>query len=104
MVSKRKEVLKKLELPSHKAFHFYRMDGSYTGLSAHSLPEFIQLLNKIPEDSIIYHINRGDFQAWLKNVFGLNDLAEEIDSMVKPDLPIEELRIKLKSLISKVLA
>ncbi|MEM2014500.1 MAG: alpha-amylase, partial [Desulfurococcaceae archaeon] len=71
-------VLSKLVLPQHKAFYFNMPTGEFTGYSARSLPEFLEMLEKVPAESFIYHLNRGDFENWLRQVFFLEDEAEEI--------------------------
>lgn len=97
------KIVKNLKLPSHKAFHFHNMDGSYTGFSAHSIPEMMELIDKIPLQSLIYHLKRGDIQAWLRNIYGLEETAIEIDILLESIGVGEEIREKLKKIINQVL-
>ncbi|ADV65061.1 glycoside hydrolase family 57 protein [Desulfurococcus mucosus] len=99
----RRSTLRKLILPEAKAFRFTMPNGEYTGLSAHSLVEFTELLEKAPPESLLYHLNRGDISAWLRGVLGLEDVAREIDELRKTPMAYSEvvaaLRRVLKGLV-----
>ena len=103
IMNKRGTVLSKLRVSSDKAFHFYRAWGEYTGLSAHSISEFIDLLDKVPLDSLNYHLNKGDIQLWLKNTFFLEDLVIEIDNLLKVRHDIEFIKDELKKTLKQFL-
>jgi alpha-amylase len=66
-------------LPFEKGFHFYTGEGQDTGVTATSLPEFAEKLQKIPVESVSFHSQRGDFQEWLRGVVGDEELARRID-------------------------
>jgi alpha-amylase len=63
--------------PPEQAFHFHS-DYGYTGYSAFSLDEFAMQLEVCPSDSIAYHVQRGDFARWVKEVVGDRHLAERL--------------------------
>ncbi|QYZ79136.1 alpha-amlyase [Methanofollis formosanus] len=71
-------------LPAEKAFHFFHPDGTYTGRSAHSLLEFEQVLAEVPEDSVLWHLHRGDYVRWLEGVFGERRLAGTVAACRTP--------------------
>ncbi|MET1160203.1 MAG: alpha-amylase [Thermoprotei archaeon] len=96
-------VLARIPLPSNRAFYFYRSDGSYTGFVAHSLIEFYELLDKVPHDSITYHVLRGDIQLWISTTYGLRDIASEISRLVENGVRGEELRRELKNLLRRAI-
>ncbi len=100
----REEILPRIMLPSNKAFHFYRGDGSYTGYSAHSIKEFIELIDLVPGDSILYHLKRRDLQSWFETIYGLKELADELDELVKSRYSIEELRNIIRKKVMKILS
>ena len=54
-------------LPPEKAFRF-RNPVVYTGFTAYSLDDFGEMLNYVPSDSVAYHIERGDFARWVRDV------------------------------------
>jgi len=96
---KKEEVVKKLVLPSEKAFHFHMADGSYTGFSAHGLRQLLDIIDYVPLESLTYHVRRGDLQKWLIDIYGLNDVAEEIDSVLESEPSPELLREEIKRVI-----
>ena len=98
---KKKEIALKLELPMDKSFYFFRADGQYTGIHASSIKEFINALDKVPLESILYHLKRRDIQSWLRTIFGLDDLADEIDELSSQQLSAKEAREKLHAIIKK---
>jgi len=87
-----REAVARLVVPDEKAFHFYRPFGEYTHMKARSLKELLESLERAPIDSIIYHLNRGDLQRWLREVMLLDELAEEFDKIAKAEIGGDELR------------
>jgi hypothetical protein len=74
-----------------KGFHFFNGSGNYEGETATSLVTFEFILESVNIDSIRYHMGRGDFQKWIREVLGDDALAERIDEL-NPDVSDEELR------------
>ena len=68
-------------IPHAKGFHFYTSIGDYCGVSVHSLEEFADALQYVCSDAIVFHFERGDFQNWLRDVIGDNELAKKIDDI-----------------------
>jgi alpha-amylase len=64
-------------LPPEKAFRFHS-PAVYTGFTAYSLDDFGKMLNYVPSDSVAYHIERGDFAAWIGDVLLDGGLAEQV--------------------------
>jgi len=79
------------EVPAERAFYFYTDYGKYTGTYARSLEEFAETLEKISVESIRFHLRRGDFQVWIRDL-GDPELAEALDSVDEPNLNDRELR------------
>lgn len=73
-------------------FHFYTEIGENTGYSARSLEEFYELTKKIDVDSLEFHVSRGDFESWIREVFGESEFAEELSKIRKLQLKGENLR------------
>ena len=86
------------ELPINKAFHFYTDYDQYTGKYARNLEEFREYIREIDSRSIRFHLERRDFQAWIRSI---NDpeLASQIDSLIRLGLSDEEVRKKLFDMI-----
>jgi hypothetical protein len=68
-------------VPHSQGFHFYTAIGDYCGVSAYSLEEFADALQYVCSEAIIFHFERRDFQNWLKDVIGDNELARRIDEI-----------------------
>jgi hypothetical protein len=79
------------EVPPERAFYFYTDYGKYTGTYARSLEEFAETLETIEVESIRFHLKRGDFQVWIRDL-GDPDLAEALDRIREPNLDDQELR------------
>ncbi len=95
------KVAYRLVLPDEKAFYFHTAVGEYTGIRARSIAELIDALEHVPPESILFHVKRGDLQAWLRHVYGLDDLAAEIDEAARGAVDAEELRKMITGLLRK---
>jgi len=72
-------------LSNAQSFHFYTNIGDYSGVSANSLEEFANALQYVCSEAIVFHFARKDFQNWLRDVIGDNELAQKIDEISKCD-------------------
>lgn len=81
-------------VPFEKGFHFCVENGSYTGVTATSLPDFAEKLKTVDVNSVLFHCSRGDFQKWITNVIGDEVLADRI-TRISGRLPGEDLRKEL---------
>jgi hypothetical protein len=68
-------------VPDAQGFHFYTAVGDYCGVSVHSLEEFAHALQYVCSEAIVFHFERGDFQNWIRDVIGDNELARKIDDI-----------------------
>jgi hypothetical protein len=90
------EILK--TVPHEKGFHFYTTHGSYTGETATSLDAFENKIQVVPAASMSFHLQRGDFQKWIEDTIGDNELAKRI-SLIELTLPAEDMRKELLSIV-----
>jgi alpha-amylase len=81
-------------VPFENSFHFFTEHGKYTGITANSTVEFAEKLQIIPIQSVTFHFQRQDFQKWLKNTIGDEELAQRIDQ-IKAGAQDENLRKEL---------
>jgi hypothetical protein len=88
------------QVPDEKAFHFYTELEKPTKIYARSLTEFCNKLPQVPTESILFHVCRGDFEAWLKGL-GELELATRIAMLKDRKLGEEELRSRVLGLASK---
>jgi len=70
------------DLPLNLAFHFYEDIDKPTGQVATSLLDFCNKLASAQSPqaltSLIFHMERGDFVAWIRNTIGDSELADKI--------------------------
>jgi DNA-binding transcriptional ArsR family regulator len=81
-----------------KAFHFYAGIGKPLSLYAHSLKDFCDKILKVSVDSIEFHVNRGDFEAWFAGL-GDVELARKTALLKEKKMVGEELRRKLYEIV-----
>jgi hypothetical protein len=72
-------------VPDALGFHFYMPAGDYCGVSVHSLEEFADALQYVCSEAIVFHFERGDFQNWVREVMGDDELAKKLNDIKKCD-------------------
>lgn len=87
-------------VPYAQGFHFFMPDGHYSGETAMSLCSFLRDLESVDFQSIKFHFDRGDFQKWLRNTVGDEELARIIDELDK-ESPEENLQNKLVDVVQR---
>jgi len=85
-------------VPYEKGLHFHTAPGHFTGETATSLDGFEKKLQVVPTGSVNFHLQRGDFQKWIENTLGDDELAKRI-SQIKLTLPVEDLRKELLAIV-----
>jgi len=66
-------------LNENEAFYFYEDVGKPTGESARSLSDFTEKVRSVKLKSLLFHLERKDFQNWIKETLGDPKLAKRID-------------------------
>jgi hypothetical protein len=94
-------VLKKVS--TEKAFYFFTSVGNYIGESASSLEEFVEQLKVVDARSLDFHLGRGDFERWFREVWGYEKLAKAMKRIERLKLTGEELRTQILNTTSNVL-
>ena len=84
-------------------FYFFNDLGQYTGLYAISLMDFYTKLRNLDTKSIDFHMNRGDFQNWIRDIGGFTALVHNMDQLMKRGLDGETLRVRLATLLQRAL-
>ncbi len=79
-------------VPSEMVFHFYVGVDKPLGFSAQSLEEFYRYIKQVTSDSLEFHLYRGDFENWLREVCKDTELAKVVGSFKADALKGEELR------------
>lgn len=78
-----------------EAFYFYEDTGKPTGESAKSLSDFLEKIKTVKLESLQFHLQRKDFQNWIKKTLGDSKLARKIER-ISPSND-EALRTKIQS-------
>jgi len=65
-------------LSDQEAFYFYEDVGRPTGESAKNLRDFLQKTECVKLGSLVFHLQRKDFQNWIKNTLGDPELARRL--------------------------
>jgi alpha-amylase len=79
-------------LSPENAFYFHSPSG-FIGYTAYSLDQFCELVSIVPEDSLRYHQDRGDFACWINDILGDSQIAGSIKECTG--------RQELKNLVSE---
>lgn len=85
-------------LPVEKSFHFYVDLGKPLDIHAASLQDFCDKIEKVDAGSIEFHINRGDFEAWISEL-GDAELARKLLLIKEQKMTGEHLRKRLYEII-----
>ncbi len=85
-------------LPADKAFHFYADFGKALDVYAVSLKDFCDKVKTVGADSVEFHSNRGDFEAWF-NGLGDVELARKALLIREQKIFGEDLRQKLYDIV-----
>ena len=89
-------------LQNEEAFYFYENVGKPTGECAKSLSEFLNKVNTATMESLQFHLERGDFQNWIKDTLGDVKLADMIGRIAPANN--EKLRIKIREILGNRLS
>ena len=88
------------EVPNEKAFYFYSAFGAPTGKTAHSLSEFVNLINATELPTVEFHSSRGDFEKWIR-MLGDEQLAGQVEGLKKEKLSPEIYSQRLVKLLTQ---
>ena len=90
-------------VPYERGFHFTTEKGVYTGITATSLAEFASKLETIDINPVLFHYPRGDFQKWIQDTLGDEELANRM-CLIQPNVSGENLRKQLVKIVQKRLS
>ncbi len=96
LTQKGKSALKMFtQVPSEMGFNFYVEVDKPLGFSANSLVEFYRFTKQVTTDSLEFHLHRGDFENWIREVMKDPELAGAIGTLKTDGLKGESLRKSL---------
>jgi hypothetical protein len=65
-----------------EAFYFYEAVGKPTGEIAKSLFDFLEKVKSVKSESVMFHLEREDFQNWVEKTLGDSKLAGELGGII----------------------
>ena len=80
-------------------FHFYVGIDKPLGFSAESLTEFYRFIKQVTADSLEFHVYRGDFENWLREICRDSELATAVGNLKSEELKGEVLKNALLNAI-----
>ena len=84
-------------LSNEEAFRFYEDVGKPTGESARSLSDFLERIESVKLESLMFHLTRNDFKNWIKNTLEDSELARKLGKI--PATHNDKLRTKICSIV-----
>ena len=96
-----KECAKTILTPTscEKAFYFYQTVGKPLNVNAQGLEDFVDRIGNVDNASLVFHLDRGDFEAWFAFLGDL-ELSAKIALLKKTTLG-KALREKLHEVVKK---
>jgi hypothetical protein len=64
-----------------KAFFFYEEIGKPTGDFAINLSDFCNKINTVAPKCLAFHLKRGDFENWVREIIGDIELSQQIGKL-----------------------
>lgn len=64
-----------------EAFYFYEAIGKPTGEIAKNLPDFLDKVKSTKSESLLFHLQRRDFENWIGKTLGDSKLAGELEGI-----------------------
>lgn len=92
-------ILRKVD--DEKAFYFYQDVNMYTGIKVNSLEDFANTLPTLAVEVIDFHLKRGDFEKWIREVFGDETLSKNVSRIKEKGLTGEEARKQLIQVVNR---
>jgi len=86
-------------VPYTRGFHFCTANGNSTGETATGLVDFAEKLKNVDINSIDFHFRRGDFQKWIREVLGDDELTDKI-ARINENLCGQDLRTELLEIVN----
>lgn len=62
-----------------EAFYFYEAIGKPTGEVVQNLTDFLDKVKSVKPESLMFHLQRKDFQNWIEKILGDSKLAQELE-------------------------
>jgi hypothetical protein len=64
-----------------EAFYFYEAIGKPTGEIARNLSDFLDKVKSVKSESLLFHLQRRDFEHWVRKTLGDSKLAGKLEGI-----------------------
>jgi alpha-amylase len=88
-------------VPLEKGFTFFYEFAHPTQLTVQSIEELLSALKTANIKSIEFHIERGDFERWVRQVIGDDVLADSLGALSNENLSGQKLRTRITSTVER---
>jgi putative component of toxin-antitoxin plasmid stabilization module len=84
-------------LRDEEAFYFYEQIGKTTGERAKSLCDFLEKVKSVKLESLVFHLERKDFENWISRTLDDSKLARRMSRIVSSN--DADVRVKIQAVI-----
>jgi HAD superfamily hydrolase (TIGR01484 family) len=88
------------ELSPDRCFYFRGAEGKLN-LKAQNLSMFLQIADGVDDETWTFHLEKGDFSSWFRNVIKDSDLALQAESLERQSVTAEESRKRIRAEIEQ---
>ena len=88
------------ELPTERSFYFRGKEGKLN-LRAENLNTFLKLADGIDDETWQYHLHKGDYSIWFREMIKDEDLSKEVAVIEKENLGPDESKNAIRDAIEK---
>jgi hypothetical protein len=85
-------------------FYFMTAVNEYTGVTAVSLRDLYQKVQRVDVQSLEFHVSRRDFQRWIRDRWQLDALVDDLNAIRERGIRGECLRHQLRNVVALHLA
>ena len=86
-------------IPEHNSFYFRGPKGALN-LRAHNLTLFLQIADGVDDGTWLYHLHRGDYSRWFRDIIKDDELADEAES-VQDNEDAKATREQIRAMVEK---
>ena len=84
---------------NEEAFYFYEAIGKPTGECARSLSDFLKSVESVKTESLLFHLQRKDFQNWIEKTIGDPELAKRIGKTIRSRN--DDIKTRIRSILEE---
>ena len=87
-------------MAEERSFYFRGREGKLN-LRAQNLEMFLQLAEGVDDDTWLFHLKKGDYAQWFREMIKDADLAQEAEKIQKEGVSAGESRNRIKDAVQR---